>query len=126
MQPHHVFVYGSLRPNEAAFGRLLESVTVSVTDATLRDHALFGRTLPYPFVAPRQGARVSGALIELEPAMIDATLRSLDEYEGSSYRRAVVAVETPTGPVDAHVYLAATDVSLDDADLVDSGDWSNR
>lgn len=123
MRAHHLFVYGTLRPGGGAFASVLEPVAVSVCDAVLEDHALYGRGLPYPFVRPEPGARVVGALVELHPGRLEQALSTLDDYEGDEYRRSMVDVGGSDDTVRAHLYVAAPRVELDAASRIDSGDW---
>lgn len=123
MRAHHLFVYGTLRPGGGAFDSMLGHFAVSVSEAVLEGHALFGRNLPYPFVAPEPDARVVGALVELPPGRLEQALSALDAYEGDEYRRLVVDVGDPDDTVRAHVYVAAPHVELDQASRIDSGDW---
>ena len=123
MRAHHLFVYGTLRPGGRAFDSIVEPMAVSVRDAVLHGHALFGRDLPYPFVTPEPGARVVGALVELSPGRLEQALGALDAYEGDEYRRLVVDVGDHDDTVRAHVYVAAPHVELDQASRIPSGDW---
>lgn len=124
MRAHHLFVYGTLRPGGGAFDSVLGHFAVSVSEAVLEDHALFGRGLPYPFVTPEPGARVVGALVELPPGRLEQALSALDAYEGDEYRRLVVDVGDLGDTVRAHLYVAAPHVELDQASRIPSGDWT--
>jgi len=123
MRAHHLFAYGTLRPGGGAFASILEPMAVSVSDAVLEGHALFGRNLPYPFVRPEPGARVVGALVELPPSRLEQALSALDAYEGDEYRRLVVDMEDSDDSVRAHLYVAAPHVERDEASRIHSGDW---
>jgi gamma-glutamylcyclotransferase (GGCT)/AIG2-like uncharacterized protein YtfP len=70
-----------------------------VCAATLRGYRLEFRT--YVTIAADAAARVDGALYELTPAC----WRALDRYEGSTYAKITVTVETADGPKQATAYI---------------------
>ncbi len=118
-----VFVYGTLRPGGSAYLRCLAPYPVSHRPATLADHALYGRGLPYPAIVPRRGHRVRGELVEIDPARPDDALEAMDTWEGDGYRRIEVTVTTEQGSLRAWAYLAADPDVLPDDTLIPSGDW---
>lgn len=120
---NRIFVYGSLRPMGGAFERILGEVAVSVEDAVLRGHALYGWGLPYPFVSPDTTRAVIGSVVEVDPAHLDRVLDLIDDYEGDDYERLVVDVDISESSIKAHVYIARAGVSLREEHLVESGDW---
>jgi gamma-glutamylcyclotransferase (GGCT)/AIG2-like uncharacterized protein YtfP len=112
------FVYGTLRPGEANYARLLVGQTASETPATLAGAALFTEG-PYPFLvtAPdllRPGDDVvRGELVALRPPVYDLVLADLDRLEGyvvggasNLYERVAMEVATAAGPRRAWVYVA--------------------
>lgn len=123
MGTHRLFVYGSLRPLGGAFDRLLADAAVSVHEAELEDHALYGWGLPYPFVAPEAGSRVVGSVVEIDPRRLEEVLAAIDEYEGGEYRRVEVDVDLTGQRVRTFVYVAGADVELSEDNKVQSGDW---
>lgn len=113
-----VFVYGTLRSGGAA-----ERLIVGVRrPGLLAEHALYGRTHPYPFVVPRPGSVVSGEIVEVPTEL----LRRLDEYEGDEYVRVKAAVRAGPRDILAHVWVAVADPPLPDSELIPSGDWFDR
>ena len=113
-----VFVYGTLRSGGVA-AHLIDGLR---RPATLPDHSLYGRTHPYPFVAPRQGGAVRGEIV----AVADDVLGQLDEYEGDEYVRVEATVRTDPGDVVAQVWVAVVDPPLPESELIPSGDWFDR
>lgn len=113
-----VFVYGTLRRGGIAEG-LIDGVR---RPAELADHALYGRTHPYPFVVPRPGRAVHGEVVEVP----SDRLQELDEYEGEEYVRVETTVQTGDGDVTAHVWIAVADPPLPESELIPSGDWFDR
>lgn len=113
-----VFVYGTLRSGGVAEG-LIDGVR---RPAELGDHALYGRTHPYPFVVPRQGETVHGEVVDIATDLLD----ELDEYEGDEYVRVERTVHTDLGSVVAQVWLAVADPPLPESELIPSGDWFDR
>lgn len=113
-----VFVYGTLRSGGVAEG-LIDG---GRRPAQLADHALYGRTHPYPFVVPRQGRTVHGEVVDIAPALVD----ELDDYEGDEYVRVERTVQTDLGEVVAQVWLAVVDPPLPESELIPSGDWFDR
>jgi gamma-glutamylcyclotransferase (GGCT)/AIG2-like uncharacterized protein YtfP len=128
-----VFVYGTLRPGQGNYSRLLAGRIATPVRATLPGHALYGRTLPFPYVVPAPGHTVVGDLVTPLADLYDEVLDDLDWLEGyragpsdaSHYVRTRVAVESPAGTETAWVYLAGTMAArrLRLYDLVDDGDW---
>lgn len=119
-----LFVYGSLRPGGSANRRVLGRYQQKTEPATLSDHALYGRTFKYPFVAREPGRVVVGDLVSFPVAVEEELLVALDEYEGDEYVRTTAVVTTAEGePIEAWVYLAFPDVAFDPAERIDSGDW---
>ena len=113
-----VFVYGTLRSGGVAEG-LIGGVR---RPAELADHALYGRTHPYPFAVPRTGSVVYGEIADIVPDLLD----ELDEYEGDEYVRVERTVHTDRGNVVAQVWLAVADPPLPESELITSGDWFDR
>lgn len=120
---NRLFVYGSLRPQGGAFGRLLETASLRVTPAVLGEHALYGWGLAYPFVREEAGRQVIGEMVELDPAHLEAVLAAVDAYEGPEYRRVEVEIDTDGQRMTAIVYLADPAVELGEENRVLSGDW---
>ena len=73
---HSIFVYGTLRPGQVNYRRLLADRTVRELPATAKGLALYGPGFPY--AVPQPGARVVGALITIEPAIYREVLTDLD------------------------------------------------
>jgi gamma-glutamylcyclotransferase (GGCT)/AIG2-like uncharacterized protein YtfP len=111
------FVYGTLRPGEPNYARLLAGQTASEAPATLVGAALFTAG-PYPFLATaadllRPGDAVRGEIIALRPPVYALVLADLDRLEGyieggahNLYEREVIEVATADGPRRAWVYVA--------------------
>lgn len=111
------FVYGTLRPGEPNYARLLAGQTATEAQATLAGAALFTAG-PYPFLvnAPDLAAPhdiVQGSIIGLRPAVYALVLADLDGLEGyvvggtdNLYERLALDVATSAGPRQAWVYLA--------------------
>jgi gamma-glutamylcyclotransferase (GGCT)/AIG2-like uncharacterized protein YtfP len=111
------FVYGTLKPGEENYLRLLAGRTVEELPASLAGAALFTQG-PYPFLltAPELllpgDELVQGALIAVPPAQYAAVLAELDLLEGyvagaadNLYERVVCEVATAAGPRRAWVYV---------------------
>lgn len=114
-----LFVYGSLRVGASAHG--LVSGVVETRTATLRDHALYGLALRYPFATEEEGARVVGDGLLIRPDIAEGTLRALDRYEGDEYRRVAVVIGTDAGDLTAQAWVAAHPDRL--RGRIESGDW---
>jgi gamma-glutamylcyclotransferase (GGCT)/AIG2-like uncharacterized protein YtfP len=112
------FVYGTLKPGEENYLRLLADRTVEETPATLAGAALFTQG-PYPFLLTAPDLLlpgddlVQGVLIASPPAQYGAVLAELDALEGyvaggadNLYERVVCEVATAGGPRRAWVYVA--------------------
>ena len=77
---HAVFVYGTLRPGQGNYRRMLEGRTANDRPAIAKGLALFGNGIPYAVTHP--GARVVGTLITITPALYGRVLADLDALEG--------------------------------------------
>jgi gamma-glutamylcyclotransferase (GGCT)/AIG2-like uncharacterized protein YtfP len=101
-EPIHLFVYGTLTDPErvtALTGKQFERV-----DAMLSGFERINSPLGYPFILPRTGAVVRGALLlNIDPV----SLVQLDVYEaeGNLYRRQGVVVEVVDRRVAAVTYV---------------------
>jgi gamma-glutamylcyclotransferase (GGCT)/AIG2-like uncharacterized protein YtfP len=114
------FVYGTLKPGESNYPRLLAGRTLGEEPASLRGAALYTAG-PYPFMVTDQdlvapGERVSGALIgvaEADYAVVMVVLDRLEGYQGTgmpnTYERVLLPVDTAGGPRQAWVYLAGAE-----------------
>ena len=96
-----LFVYGTLRDPDvldALLGRTLPAVEATAPGF----RAVHYPQRVYPALIAAQGGNAPGLLLhQLTP--IDLAI--LDAFEGDEYRRATIAVLTPSGMVDADVYL---------------------
>ena len=92
---YSVFVYGTLRPRQGNYRRLLACRTVRESPATAKGLALYGTGFPYAVPQPR--ARIVGDLITIEPALYREVLAELDALEGYH----------PDRPVTSH-YIRTT------------------
>ena len=121
--PSNLFVYGSLRKGGGVFDRFLSASVSRVLPATLDGYALYGKGLPYPFIAPRSGGVVHGEVVTLDPDRVDEVIGSLDFYEGPEYHRVVVQPVTDSGEtMDAWAFVSA-DPAAGPADEITGGDW---
>ena len=138
---HPVFVYGTLRPGQGNYRRLLEGRTANERPATAKGLALFGSGIPYAVTHP--GARVVGTLITITPAVYGEVLAGLDVLEGyhaarpasSHYirtTRSVIATNAlPGGGTweafhTGWIYLAGTGVDPTTMTRVPHDDWLAR
>ena len=138
---HPVFVYGTLRPGQGNYRRLLEGRTANERPATAKGLALFHSGIPYAVTHP--GARVVGTLITITPVLYSEVLADLDRLEGydsqrpetSHYIRTTTSViatnALPGGGTweafhTAWIYLAGTAVDPDTMTRVPGDDWLAR
>jgi gamma-glutamylcyclotransferase (GGCT)/AIG2-like uncharacterized protein YtfP len=116
-----LFVYGTLRPGQAAWALVAGHVVRSVP-GTVRG-AMYAFPLGYPGLVDGDGT-VQGELLWL--ADLDAALPLLDDYEGDDFARVVRAVELADGSrVTAWCYVLSdpSSVSVAGAIEVPGGDW---
>ena len=135
---HSVFVYGTLRPGQGNYRRLLAGRTMGEVSATAEGLALYGSGFPY--AVPQPGARVVGDLLTIKPELYRDVLADLDPLEGyypgrpgaSHYirkTRSVVALNrTPNGGTwralhTAWIYLAGPDVDPSRMPRITDDDW---
>lgn len=130
-----VFVYGTLRPGQGNYRRILRDVTEAEYPAMLTGHALYAAGVP--FAVPMTGRAVRGDLMVVRAEEWAPTLSELDALEGfrpdasrasSLYvRTACTVVYVNDGlpqAAEAWVYLAGGLVTFDELDvLVPGGDW---
>ena len=130
MDQYKVFVYGTLRPGQGNYQRLLADRTDQEQPATAPGVALFGAGFPY--AVPSPGARTVGSLITIRPALYDDVLNDLDRLEGclphrpdrSHYVRATRTVIAAGGtPHTAWIYLAGPSVDHARMRRIPGDDW---
>ncbi len=117
-----IFVYGTLRSRGAA-AQLLEDGVVDRQGAVLAGHALYGKSLPYPFMTAEPGRSVVGELVRLADDRAATMLERLDDYEGGEYRRTVVTVRAGGSAIEAFAWVAIDPGALAEDERIDSGDW---
>ncbi|MFE0852079.1 gamma-glutamylcyclotransferase family protein [Streptomyces mutabilis] len=107
-----VFVYGTLRAGQGNYFNILEGTTIQERPAILKDYAIFGRGVP--FAVQRDGRKVVGEVMDVDPEQWPGVLRRLDRLEGyrgegrnNMYDRKVRTVTLADGSeIEAYVYLA--------------------
>ena len=107
---YSVFVYGTLRPRQGNYRRLLAGRTVRESPATAKGLALYGTGFPYAM--PQPGARTVGDLITIEPALYREVLAELDALEGYHAHR----------PATSH-YIRTTSSVIATNPLPAGGTW---
>ncbi|MGW1616031.1 gamma-glutamylcyclotransferase family protein [Streptomyces sp. NPDC002285] len=126
-----VFVYGTLRAGQGNYYGILEGNTVHERSAILNDYTLFGAGVP--FAVQRDGRKVVGEVMDVDPDQWPSVLRRLDRLEGyrgegrnNMYDRAVRTVTLADGStIEAYVYLAGESSRrwFNDADEIPGGDF---
>jgi gamma-glutamylcyclotransferase (GGCT)/AIG2-like uncharacterized protein YtfP len=105
---HRLATYGTLAPAQPNHHQL------STLPGIWRKGHVFGHlvqrgwaaAIGYPALVPASdGQQVAVHLFE-SPELPDHWAR-LDAFEGAQYRRAAILVQTPTGPLEAWIYLDA-------------------
>jgi gamma-glutamylcyclotransferase (GGCT)/AIG2-like uncharacterized protein YtfP len=109
------FVYGTLKPGQGNYRRLLTGRTVSEVAASLPGAALYTEG-PYPFLVWEDESTVQGVVITVPAAQYATMLRELDALEDYTpgngdenlYERIACEVQTAQGLLRAWVYLAGS------------------
>ena len=126
-----VFVYGTLRPGQPNWDRLLAARTERVIAGRLLGTVLLDCG-HYPAAVERPGAGDAvGEVLWIRPAAWPAALADLDHLEGYDaadpdrlFDRLVRSVDTADGPVDCWVYLAGRTLTESGRPEVPNGDWA--
>ena len=120
--PHHLFVYGTLRPGDVRWHFLEPWVVDAGRDDSVRGR-LFDTGLGYPAAMFGDGGIILGRTYELARATLGRALRTIDDEESSvagGYHR--VLVDTRTG-VSAWAYAYGGGLELA---AIPGGDWTAR
>ena len=128
-----VFVYGTLRPGQPNWERLLAGRTERVLPGRLPGVVLLDCG-HFPAAVERPGAGgAAGEVVWIRPGAWPAILVALDHLEGYDagdperlFDRVVRPVETVDGPVDCWVYLAGRRLAESGRPVVAGGDWPAR
>ena len=129
-----VFVYGTLRPGQPNWERLLAGHSERVVAGRLPGAILLDCG-HYPAAVERPGADAAGGaageVVWIAPAAWSAVLTALDHLEGFApgdpdplFDRVVRPVDTADGSVDCWVYLAGRPLSDPARAVVAGGDWA--
>jgi gamma-glutamylcyclotransferase (GGCT)/AIG2-like uncharacterized protein YtfP len=111
----HLFVYGTLRHgSNNKFARLLSELGTFVMDARVPGRLYDFGAYPGAVPSDQPDHWVHGEIHRLEDPSL---LRSLDEYEGQEYERAMVST---TVSLDCWIYWY---VGNEAGRLIESGDW---
>jgi gamma-glutamylcyclotransferase (GGCT)/AIG2-like uncharacterized protein YtfP len=126
-----VFVYGTLRAGQGNYYGILEGTTIQERPAILNDYAIFGAGVP--FAIQRDGRKVVGEVMDVDPEQWPGVLRRLDRLEGyrgegrnNMYDRKVRTVTLADGSeIEAYVYLAGESSRrwFTDAEEIPGGDF---
>lgn len=125
-----VFVYGTLRPGQPNWERLLARRAQRVVTGRLPGVVLLDCG-HYPAGVERPGAVAAiGEVVWIRPTVWSEVLAALDHLEGYDpadadrlYDRVVRSVQTMEGPVDCWVYLAGRMLNASARPVVTGGDW---
>lgn len=125
-----MFVYGTLRPGQPNWGRLMAAATERVVAGSLAGMVLLDCG-HYPAAVERPGGgHIVGDVVWIRPDAWLATLAGLDYLEGYDpadsdrlFDRVVRSVDTAVGPVDCWVYLAGRMLAGSARPVVTGGDW---
>lgn len=135
---HPFFVYGTLKPGEPNYARLLAGRTAGEELASLPGAALYSAGhYPYLTMEPDlvgPGERATGVLISVPAADYTRITAVLDELEGyveggadNMYERLLLTVEAASGPRRAWVYVAGAaalaQIRAGELPHIPGGDW---
>ena len=122
-QPHHLFVYGTLRPGEVRWHHLEPFVVGEGVEASV-EGGLYDTGLGYPAAMFTEAGTIHGRVYELATDTLAAALAHLDEVEGAVrglYHR--LTVQPSTGGA-AWAYQCGDRALL--VRRIVSGDWFKR
>lgn len=132
------FVYGTLRPGESNYLKLLAGIDLEHEPATL-DGVVLHNGPGYPYMYRHSSGIVTGDLLYLDrrPQRYAAELQRLDELEGydplahgqptNHYDRHLVTVTDSDGTeIQAWAYFAGVANRQENYERIESGDWLNR
>ena len=112
------FVYGTLR-DRGVLNAVLGHDAAIASPGWIDDHAaLLAKGHHFPMLRPLDGARAEGLLLT---NLTDADITALDAFEGETYQRQPMTVETDHGTATADVYI--DDGSYEDGGLFDLAQW---
>ncbi len=125
-----VFVYGTLRPGGAAFGRI--ALFVKKIERAILEGADLYDLGTYPMALPGNGSMI-GELLTLHSETYAYALHRLDRYEGYDatrddglyLRRRVTVIAAEGRAVAAWTYLG-TPAAFADSPRIPGGDWLAR
>lgn len=128
-----VFVYGSLRPGNIHFDRLLKGKITKVTPARVRGSLYAHVSLPWPCLVPGDG-EVKGEIIHIAPDVYDMVMVALDDWEdydprdesGSLYLRRVVTAITADGKEEQAWCYFWNGSERELGEPVEDGKWSKQ
>jgi len=128
--PRRVFVYGTLRPGQPNWERLLSGRAERVEPGTLPTIDLLDCG-HYPAAVNRPGAGgATGEVVWIKPEAWPSVLAALDHLEGhdptdpdSLYDRVIRPVDVAGQPVECWVYVAGPMLSASLRPVVPGGDW---
>jgi gamma-glutamylcyclotransferase (GGCT)/AIG2-like uncharacterized protein YtfP len=123
-------VYGTLRPGQPSWERLLAGRCERVAAGRLPGVVLLDCG-HYPAAVERPGGGGAvGEVVWIRPAAWPTVLAALDHLEGYDpvdpeplFHRLVRAVEVADGPVECWVYLAGRMLTGSARPVVEEGDW---
>lgn len=126
-----VFVYGTLRPGQPNWRRLLAAAAERVVAGRLAGVVLLDcGHYPAAVERPEGSAEAVGEVVWVRPDIWLATLAGLDHLEGYHpadsdrlYDRVVRSVDTAHGPVQCWVYVAGRMLPGSARPVVPGGDW---
>lgn len=125
-----VFVYGTLRPGQPNWQRLLVGQAERVVAGRLGGVMLLDCG-HYPAAVERPGGGgAAGEVVSIRPTAYAGMMAGLDYLEGYApgdpqrlFDRVVRPVQTADGPVDSWVYLAGSMLAGSALPVVAGGDW---
>lgn len=131
-----VVVYGTLRPGQSNYDRILAGRTLSERPVVIPGYRMYSN-FHYPFIVPHADAQsyIIGDLVTVPEKLWEQTIWDLDFLEGyqgfeadtrNLYDRVVVKVKEDNRMFDAYLYVANASMHeeiLFDMPLIPTGDW---
>ena len=116
-----LFVYGTLRAGQAARSLMANHVIAS-QPGTVRGR-MYALADGYPGFLPGPDGTVLGEMVQLID--LAAAFALLDAYEGDEFVRSLerVSLADQPDPAWAWCYVLARPELIEDAELIESGDW---